>query len=244
VRRPFLTAEWRHLAMVNYRVDADLLTPLVPAGTALDLWRGQALVSLVGFQFLRTRVRGLPIPYHRDFEEVNLRFYTRRRVGDEVRRGVTFIRELVPRRAVAAVARWTYNEPYRSVPMRSQVTVSERGMPTAVSYEWRSRRARSADWCGLRLAVRDEAGAVPAADSEACFVTEHYWGYTRQRDGSTIEYQVEHPQWRVWSANASVDGEMTAFYGPSVAAILRTPPCSAFIADGSAVTVFAPVAVA
>jgi uncharacterized protein len=230
--------------MVNYRVDAGLLAPLVPAGTSLDFWRGHALLSIVGFQFLDTRVRGAALPFHRDFEEVNLRFYTRRRVGDEVRRGVTFIRELVPRRAIAMLARWTYNEPYVSVPMRSAVTVAA-GAPGSVSYQWRTRPARAAGWCRLRLAIDGAEPALPEDESEARFVTEHYWGYTRQRDGSTIEYEVEHPRWRVWSTeDASLDGDMTPLSGSAFAAVLETAPCSAFLAEGSAVTVFSPVAIA
>ena len=98
---PFLTARWVDLAMVNYEVDPALVRALVPAGTELDLWSGRCLVSVVGFQFLETRVLGLALPFHRNFEEVNLRFYVRRTVGDEARRGVVFVKEIVPRRAIA-----------------------------------------------------------------------------------------------------------------------------------------------
>jgi len=113
---PFLTAQWRHLVMLNYEVDADVLTPLVPAGTALDLWQGRALVSVVGFRFLDTRVLGAAIPRHRAFDEVNLRCYVRRDApGGQTRRGVVFVRELVSRAAVALVARLAYNEPYRAL---------------------------------------------------------------------------------------------------------------------------------
>ena len=91
--RVFLTAEWRNLAMLNYEVDAGLLLPFVPAGTELDDWNGKVFVSMVGFRFLKTKLFGLTIPFHSNFDEVNLRFYVRRREGDEVRRGVVFIEE-------------------------------------------------------------------------------------------------------------------------------------------------------
>src|ERR1700730_14672902 len=110
--RTFLTAEWRNLAMLNYEVEPSLLSPFIPSGTEIDRWDDKTFVSLVGFRFLNTRVRGIPIPFHRNFEEVNLRFYVRRTVGDEVRRGVVFIKEIVPRWAIAAVARSVYNERY------------------------------------------------------------------------------------------------------------------------------------
>src|SRR5271154_3596191 len=114
----FLTAEWRWLLMLNYAIDPAVLRPLVPAGVELDLWQGDALVSMVGFLFLGTRVLGVPVLWHRDFEEVNLRFYVRRETPEGWRRGVTFVREIVPRLAIAVLARVLYNEPYVACPMR------------------------------------------------------------------------------------------------------------------------------
>jgi uncharacterized protein YqjF (DUF2071 family) len=120
-RKPFLTAEWRWLAMLNYSVAPDVLEPFVPKGTVLDTFQGTAYVSMVGFLFLNTRVRGLSIPWHRDFEEVNLRFYVRRQAEEGWRRGVVFIKEIVPRLAIAAVARVFYNENYVALSMRHKL---------------------------------------------------------------------------------------------------------------------------
>ena len=146
--RTFLTGEWRDLAMLNYAVDPAMLQPFVPRGTELDTFDGRAFVSLVGFRFVNTRVLGVPVPGHRTFEEVNLRIYVRRETHHEVRRAVTFIRELVPRPMIATVARLTYNEPYRSAPMRHVLTgggadVSSR----SAEYAWRL----GPDWAGLRV---------------------------------------------------------------------------------------------
>src|SRR5215470_2053124 len=139
----FLRAEWRHLAMLNYEVDARLLGKLVPRGTELDYWDGRVFLSLVGFRFLKTRVRGIAVPFHTNFDEVNLRFYVRRREGDEIRRGVVFIREIVPRRAVALVARMAYGENYSCHPMRHSVSLSSTG--GLARFEWRL----EGKWCGL-----------------------------------------------------------------------------------------------
>jgi uncharacterized protein YqjF (DUF2071 family) len=185
--------------MLNYQVDPTLLEPLVPRGTSLDRWQGATYVSLVGFLFRDTRVLGAPVPLHRDFEEVNLRFYVRREVDGEMRRGVTFIREIVPRLAIATVARLAYNEPYVTLPMRHDIAAqaTEDAAPSSVRYEWRQR----AGWS--TLAVEASGIATPLApDSEAEFITEHYWGYTRQRDGGTVEYHVSHPRWRTWTVDA------------------------------------------
>ena len=228
----FLTAEWRHLAMLNYEVDPDVVRPLVPAGTELDAWSGKTFVSVVGFLFLKTRVLGVGIPFHRDFEEINLRFYVRRQGEEGWRRGVVFVREIVPRWAIAAVARWVYGEKYVACPMRSTVEPPGGG-GGRLSYGWRSG--------GMEHAIDVAFGgpaALPAPGSEEEFITEHYWGYATQRDGSTVEYRVEHPQWRVWAAaQASLSAGVGDFYGDEWAPFLRAEPSSAFVADGSPVVV-------
>ncbi|MBL0937726.1 MAG: DUF2071 domain-containing protein [Gemmatimonadaceae bacterium] len=232
--RPFLTAQWLDLLMLNYEVEPALLMPHVPRGTTLDFWEGRALVSLVGFRFVDTRVLGIPVPWHRTFEEVNLRFYVQRQEGEETRRGVVFIRELVPRRAIAWVARTLYNEAYRGLPMRHTV-----GAPPAsrtVSYEWRERGT----WVGFG-ARTDGAPNSVMVGSEAEFITEHYWGYTRQRDGSTVEYRVDHPRWRVWDAtDAHILGDLSTTYGSEFAALLHGAPRTAFVAQGSDIIVYPP----
>ena len=230
----FLRAEWRQLAMLNYRVRASLLEPLVPAGTQLDMFRGAAYVSVVGFLFSRTRVLGVPIPFHTNFEEVNLRFYVRRVVNGELRRGVTFIRELVPRTAIALTAKALYNEPYRPRVMRHRIS-REGDTLSSVEYAWNS----GGQWTTLRAQISGEPRAL-VAGSEEEFITEHYWGYTRQRDGGTIEYRVDHPSWRVWSATASLEGNPADVFGEDFGGVLSRTPDSAFVADGSPVTVYAP----
>ena len=206
--------------MLNYEVPPALLAPLVPAGVALDLHGGRALASVVGFRFLRTRVLGVAVPRHTDFDEVNLRFYVRHETADgEVRRGVTFVRELVPRAAIALVARLAYNEPYRAVPMRSTVPAGPTATPGRLSFRWRT----SGRW--QEVAATAVGEPVPlAARSEAEFVTEHYWGYTRQRDGGTVAYQVAHPSWRVWDVAApELAADVARLYGPAFVPVLAGP---------------------
>ena len=182
--------------MVNYEIDPAALAPLVPAGTELDELHGRVFVSMVGFLFLKTRVFGVPFPWHQNFEEVNLRFYVRRWLGEAAgwRRGAVFVREIVPKRIVATVARVIYNEPYLACPMEHRVERSPG--TTAAEYRWR----HAGRWNALSVTA---AGGEPediAPGSEEEFITEHYWGYNRQRDGGTMEYAVEHPRWRVWPA--------------------------------------------
>jgi hypothetical protein len=162
-----------------------------------------------------------------------------------------FIRELVPRWAIAAVARAWYNEPYSALPMRHRIerrpqrnsdsaagdaARDDDGAPQVVHYGWR----RGGAWEGFSLRASGEATPIEAG-SEAEYITEHYWGYTRQRDGGSIEYQVEHPRWRAWPATLiDLSCDVATLYGAEFASVLSRPPTSAFIADGSLVSVYQP----
>jgi uncharacterized protein len=234
--RPFLTAEWRYLALLNYDIDPGVLQPLVPADTELDDWRGRTFVSVVGFLFLNTRVLGIPIPFHRNFEEVNLRFYVRRRAPEGWRRAVVFVRELVPRAAIAFTARTVYGERYVAVPMTHAIEFANGndGPPIRVTYAWRFNGRENR----IALRVRGDARALEPGSQEE-FIAEHYWGYTRGRDGATREYRVEHPPWRVWTgADARLDCDVAGLYGSQFVDCLRSTPASVYLADGSPVTVF------
>jgi len=219
--------------LLNYTVPTRMLAPLVPRGTELDRLGGELLVSVVGFMFTDTRLKGVAVPGHRVFEEVNLRFYVTRADKDgQLRRAVVFVRELVPRAALAAVARYFYNEPYMAVPMAHDVSMDPEHGGYAC-YAWRHRGSSyaveaSVDGPALRL----------EPDTEASFVTEHYYGYTRQRDGSTLEYAVEHPPWRVWTTeNAGFFGPGADLYGEDWGRVLSARPRSAYVALGSEVIV-------
>ena len=216
--------------MLNYMVDPKVIAPLVPPGTEIDFENGETFLSVVGFLFLDTRLLGLPIPLHRDFEEVNLRFYVRKKSADTWRRGVVFVRELVPRRAIATVARVFYGENYVAVPMKHQIDHVD--LKLSVEYSWR----RGTKWESLKMSANGEPQTIPAG-SHAEFVTEHYWGYTCFRGGCS-EYRVEHPRWKTWSADKfEFNADIAALYGEQFVEPLKCAPRSAFIADGSAVQV-------
>lgn len=230
--RKFLTARWIHLAMLSYEVDPSILGELVPAGTELDTFDRKTFVSIVGFQFLDTRVLGVPVPFHRHFDEVNLRFYVRRYGRDGLRRGVVFVKEIVPRAAIAWVARRAYNENYVALPMWHEDEVGQRPEPR-VRYCWESGCHRN--HFGVRVVG---CPYLPDEASEESFITEHYWGYVRQRAGTTLEYRVEHSRWRVWRASETeFDCNVSTLYGARFAPFLAESPRSAFLAEGSAVTV-------
>lgn len=231
----FLTARWRRLVMLSYAVDPAALRPLVPRGVELDTWDGTHLVSMVGFRFLDTRLLGVPVPFHRDFDEINLRFYVRRRAADGWRRGVVFVKEIVPRPALAAVARLAYGENYVARPMRHRIDLHDGEVTPGglVEYSWRDAGA----WHHVRATAVGSAQPLVEGSHEQ-FVTEHYWGYAAQRGGGSVEYRVEHPSWQVRQArDPGLECDVEHVYGRPFVESLAAEPVSAFVADGSAVTV-------
>ena len=231
----FLTADWRYLGMLNYEVDPVMLRSHLPAGTELDDYDGRHFISLVGFLFLDTHVLSLPAFFHQNFEEVNLRFYVRRSAGGGTRSGVVFLRELVARPLVAEMAKLTYNEPYRTVPMQHTI-LDTSGELQCVEYQF----GGPGDQCRMTLHVESPLEPVSPGSLEE-FLSHRQWGYTTQRDGGTIEYRVEHPHWNIWpNARWELDGPLREFYDEPFATILNKGPSSAFIAEGSAVAVHLP----
>ena len=158
--------------------------------------------------FLDTYVRGIPIPFHRNFEEVNLRFYIKKcNPPEEERRGVVFIKEIVPRWGIAYLARLLYNENYISLPMHH--FIEQQPTQITAEYQWKF----NGRWQQIRVCCQGNP-QHPLQGSEAQFITDHYWGYSSQRNGDTMEYQVQHPPWRIWEADdCKVDVDMKNLYG-------------------------------
>ena len=229
----FLTAEWRDLLMLNYEIAPALLQKRVPHGTELDSFEGKTYVSLVGFRFRNTKYRSLfPNPFRSEFEEVNLRFYVRRTTGNEIRRGVVFISEIVPSVTVAKVARWIYGENYVRRPMEHRLDCDSE--EKSIEYRWQA----PSGWCRLHSRFSGEP-AIPREGSLDQFISEHYWGYSAQKDGISLEYRVDHMPWRIWSASeAGFTGDPSDLYGRELASVLKNSPASAFVAEGSIVTVY------
>jgi hypothetical protein len=219
-RRPFLRARWLDLLLVTYAVPDEVLAPHLPVGLELDRWEGRALVSLVAFDFLETRVWGVPWPGFVQFSELNLRFYVR----DGQRRGVCFVCEYVPSRLVSWLACTLYNEPYRGVRYRKD------GAAHVLTTGGRDHRIA---WtCSGAL-------ETPPVGSLAHFLKEHAWGFGTKRSGEPTCYRVEHPVWRTWPAvETALDVDFGVLYGERFALLNDVPPLSVLAAEGSAVSVY------
>lgn len=226
--REFLTAKWHDLVMANYEVSPEILAERVPSGVELDFHDGKCFVSLVAFMFLDTRVLGFPVPFHINFEEVNLRFYVKHETPEEMRRGVCFVKEIVPRLAIATVARIFYGEPYEAWRMNHSKSANR------LSYGWWKADFQN----NLSVEIGENAG-VPAENSHGEFIIEHYWGYTKRGESRTDEYKVEHPKWKLFDVkNYEIKVDFGRLYGDEFAFLNDEKPHSIFMAKGSTVSVY------
>ncbi len=227
----FLTAEWRKLAIANYYIDPEILKPYLPEHTELDLWNSKCFVSLVAFRFLNTKLKGIPIPFHSDFEEVNLRFYVRHKHENGWRRGAVFIKEIVPKPAISFVARTIYGEPYVTMPMKHKWELTEKEI--FIDYQWKFKN----NWNRFSINANSIEMEIPLG-SETEFITEHYWGYTKKRKGITSEYGVEHPRWKMYQVkDHSIHLNFEKLYGQDFKSLDQLQPKSVMLAEGSEILI-------
>lgn len=227
----FLKARWNNLAILNFEVDAKVLEKYIPMGTELDFWQGKCYVSLVGFMFENVKLLGFKIPYHTNFEEVNLRFYVKRFENGEWKRGVVFVKEIVPKLALTTVANYVYKEHYKTHPMKHAFI--EKGNSKQFVYQWKT----LGKWNSITVETEKDLQEI-TVNSEAEFITEHYFGYTKANETKTFEYEVRHPRWeqlKVLDYNINVDFEAT--YGKGFSFLQNLKPKTVFLAIGSEITV-------
>lgn len=227
----FLKAEWKNLALFNYEVDAKILEKYIPSGTEIDLWNNKCYVSLVGFMFRNTKVLGLKVPFHINFEEVNLRFYVKRFENGEWKRGVVFIKEIVPKKAITFIANTLYQEHYETQKMRHEIIENEN--TNTFVYQWKNKE----NWNTIQLETQKHPTEI-VTNSEAEFITEHYFGYTKIDDEITFEYKVQHPRWKQFKViDHKIDIDFQENYGNDFEFLETTIPNSIFLAEGSAIEV-------
>jgi uncharacterized protein YqjF (DUF2071 family) len=226
----FLTAEWRKLAFANYSIDPEVLLKYVPTGTELDSFNSKYYISLVGFKFCNTRLKGIRIPFHTDFEEVNLRFYVRYLENNEWKRGVVFIKEIVPKPAITFVANSIYKENYATMQMRHKWIQTSESLN--VSYSWKSER-----WHSFELEANPNSIEIIDGTQEE-FITEHYWGYAKATDTKTSEYEVTHPRWKLYPVKSfKISVDFGQIYSPEFSFLDNQTPDSVFLAEGSEISV-------
>ncbi len=228
--KPFLTAEWRNLIMMNYVVPEDVLIPYLPKGVELDHFEGKCYVSFVAFHFLQTKVKGIGFPFHRNFEEINLRFYVKYKENGTYKRGVVFISELVPKRMISWIAKLIYQEQYDYTPIISSVTETTK---RSLYFNWGRKKQ-------YELTVETGIKSQPIkTGSKEEFIFEHYWGYTGLPGNRTGEYRVAHPRWNIYPVtDYRTTADFGKMYGDQFSFLNGVPADSVFVAEGSAIEVF------
>ncbi|CAL2103600.1 conserved protein of unknown function [Tenacibaculum sp. 190130A14a] len=226
----FLKAEWRKLIMINYQVNPEILFPYLPKGTELDYHNNACFVSVVGFMFLNTKLLGVKIPGHVNFEEVNLRFYVKRKEGEQFKRGVVFIKEIVPKPAITFVANTIYKENYQTLPMKHNWLLEDKKMIT--SYQWKTKNIWNT------ITVESEKNTLPIQpNTEIEFIAEHYWGYAKNKH-KTTEYEVRHPTWKYYPVlNYEINVNFEKTYGREFSFLEKEKPNSVFLLEGSEISV-------
>lgn len=227
----FLTAKWLNLIMVNYEIDPSILKPYIPAYTELDNFNGIYYTSLVGFLFTDTKMKSIAVPFHRTFEEINLRFYVRQKENEKWKRGVVFLREIVSLPAITLMANLTYNENYRTHKTKHVWNLNEEEWN--VEYYWRLGK----DWNFLKVAAGSGSHPIEQGTEEG-FIAIQNWGYTRINESKTSIYQVHHPNWLIHPVrHYQVQCNVEKMYGAEFVEPLSRPPKSVFLAEGSDIAV-------
>lgn len=224
----FLTAKWNNLINITYAVDPEILLPFLPEGLSLDIIDGKAFVSFVAFEFNNVRVKGFKIPFHKNFPEINLRFY----VNKNGKRGVVFIKEFVPKFFVAFIAKTIYNEPYSAIRMRNTLENSANMILVKHSFCVQNQ------WFNISVTA-EKKSSIPSSESMEHFFKEHDIGFGKDKNNKTLEYLVEHPVWEIYP-NAKVESTICfeKIYGKKWAFLDSEKPFNILLAKGSEVKVF------
>lgn len=227
----FLKANWENIIMANYEIAPEVLAPYLPKGVELDLFDGKCYISLVGFMFKKTRLFNIPIPYLGTFEEINLRFYVKRKDGNLLKRGVVFINETIPYQIVAWMANKLYKEHYTVVPTKHEINNFD--TTQNIKFEWLLNKK----WHSIYVEASTKS-EVMQTDSLEQFIYEHYYGYTKIDANNTEEYKLQHPSWKTNKVlNYKIDCDFEMMYGKPFSVLNATKPEAVFIAEGSSVKV-------
>jgi uncharacterized protein len=224
----FLSARWENLILLTYAVDPATLTNLLPPGVTLDTIKGNAFVSLVAFDFLETKVKGIKFPFHTNFPEINLRYYVRYKE----KRGVMFVKEFVPPSFISLFANLLYNEKYSSATLKSSISKGDKILLNH-TLKYRGKKYE------LNIEASDKP-YMPPEESAEHFFKEHEWGFGTTRSGKPLVYRVEHPFWKIFPViKFDHNFDFEAIYGKKWASLNEKTPVNITFAEGSEVRIFA-----
>lgn len=226
-----LRAEWNNIIMANYAVPKELLLPYVPYKTELDFFESETYVTLAGFMFLNTQMLGFDIPFHSNFEEVTLRFYVKSTRGLAAKRGVVFIKEIVPKYAITLLANTVFGQNYMTLKMKSFHQDMGDHMETA--YEWK----HLDKW--NKLTAKAGKRSTPIRQNRFNeFIADHYYGFRKNGETKTYQYEVEHELWETFNViDYSVNCDFGSLFGNEFSILNKEKPKSVFMLKGSEIRI-------
>jgi uncharacterized protein YqjF (DUF2071 family) len=195
---PALFETWADVVMAHWRVDPDAVTPLLPAGTRVDVLDGATFVSLVCLVARHSRLGVVPVAP--PFGEVNVRLYA---VDGAGRRGTVFV-TMEASSSVPVVTAW----PLLGLPYVRARIVVRRG-PASIGYETVRRTSRGETGICLRARI----GPPRPVDPTTSFLTAR-WRLFTSRLRRSLSVPVAHPPWRLHALEElDVSGSLLRYVG-------------------------------
>lgn len=180
VRRSFTLQSWRDVVFLHWRVDPDVVAPLLPPGTEPDLVDGTTWIGVVGLRMTDLRVGPVPYP---SFLELNIRLYS---CGTSGQRAVVFRAMEASEPVFAAASRSSTRLPYTWAAMRFTHAGRRIGFATR-------RRLPRPSGTGLRFEVEYDAAPHEPSATEAALTAR--WSLHQRWYGPTLRWPVTHPAW-------------------------------------------------
>ncbi len=208
--------QWTDALFLHWRLPVSTAAAFMPAGVVPDEFDGSAWVGLIGFRMRKAGVgSGPPVPFFGDFNEVNVRLYSREPDGT---RGVVFLSLDANRLAVVLAAR-AAGIPY----VWSRASFSQSKVDTSTGYSVHR----------FRQGARSDFAAVPqlvnvATDLLSVHLTARFGLHTTFR-GRTLYVPNTHAPWPLYPATITLlDDELVSAAGITVAG----PPESVLFSPG------------
>lgn len=224
--KTLLTAEWTNLLVATFETDKNLLQKFLPAKTELSDWNGKHFMSIVGFMFSKPRLLNITSPFYRKFEEVNLRFYVRRKEKNKWKNGVVFIKEIAPSPLVGLVAKWLYHESFISLPMKHNLNITD--AERNIEYRWKIGHS----WNYIKIQASLSHSLSP--HTIEAFIADRHWAYTKAGDHRTFEFEIEHSPWNIFPSHSfEMNLDAAKIYGSEFAEYFHQKPLTVFLMDGS-----------
>jgi hypothetical protein len=238
----FLKATWQNLIQLVYTAPIDEVQTLLPEGLTPEIFDGKAHIILSALEFRQTRVKGLKIPFHVHFPEINLRIPVRKQGVT----GVYFLRQYVPKHCIAVVAKRIYHEAYEAYPMEFLVQhVPDADEGTSIM-ECHCKLWKKEDTLDIQVYAVEPENYIPVDENhppepavgDADFIT----GFGTNDKQEIIEYRIEHRKQEFFEVREwSIRGDLTKIFDDCIPKGISEMPIHVSFSHGQAVKITQPI---